>query len=89
MYVPNDVGTNNSKIDMIDPSFHISTMVFILKIEAITRNIPISYEIDIFHNYLGFFCRLPVSGCNLSLWNTEMRQRSKMSIFRCTVASTF
>ena len=51
MYVPNEVGTNNRKIDMIDPTFHISTMVFILKIEAITRNIPISYEIDIFHNY--------------------------------------
>ena len=89
MYVPNEVGTNNSKIDMIDPTFHISTMVFILKIEAITRNIPISYEIDFFHNYLEFFCRLPVIGCNLSVWNTEMRQKRKLSIFRCTVSATF
>ena len=64
-------------------------MVLILKIEAITRNIPISYEIDLFHNYPGFFCRLPVSGCNMSVWNTEMRQKRKMSIFRCTVAATF
>ena len=89
MYGPNEVGTNNSKIDMIDPTFHVSTMVFILKIAAITRNIPISYEKDIFHNYLEFFCRLPVSGYNLSVWNTEMRQKRKMSIFRCTVAATF
>ena len=55
MYGPNEVGTNNSKIDMIDPTFHISTMVFILKIEAITRNIPTSYDLDIFHKYLEFF----------------------------------
>ena len=48
MYVLNEVGTNNSKIDMIDLTSHIFTIVFILKIEAITRNIPISYEIDIF-----------------------------------------
>ena len=90
MYGPSEFGTNNSKIDMIDPTFHISSMVFILKIEAITRNIPISYDIDIFHKYLEFFfCRLPVSGCSLSVWNTEMRQKRKMSIFRCTVPATF
>ena len=89
MYGPSEFGTNNSKIDMIDPTFHISTMVFILKIEAITRNIPISYEIDIFHKYPGFFSRLPVSGCNLSVWNAELRQKRKMSIFRCTVPATF
>ena len=55
MYVPNELGTNNSKIDMIDLTSHIFTIVFILKIEAFTRNIPISYEKDFFHNYLEFF----------------------------------
>ena len=89
MYVPNEFGTNKSKIDKIDPTSHISTMVLILKIEAITRNIPISYEIDIFHKYPGFFSRLTVSGCKLSVWNAEMRQKRKMSVFRCTVPATF
>ena len=89
MYSPKEFGAHNSKIDKIDPTFHISTMVLMLKIEAITRNIPISYEIDIFHKYTGFFCRLPVSGCNLSVWNAEMRQKRKMSLFRCTVPATF
>ena len=55
MYVPNEFATNNSKINMIDPTFHFSTMVFILKIEAITRKIPISYEIDLFHIYPEVF----------------------------------
>ena len=55
MYVPNELGTNNSKIDMIDLTSHIFTIVFILKIEAFTRNIAISYDIDIFHKYLEFF----------------------------------
>ena len=54
MYVLNEFGANNSKIDKIDPTFHISTMVLILKIDAITRNVPISCEIDIFHKYPGF-----------------------------------
>ena len=73
--------SKNSNIDIINPTFHISTMLFILKIEAIARIIPISCEIDIFHNYLGFFCGLPVSGCNLSEWIEEMRKNVKSLFF--------